>query len=380
MKAIVWSFFKRKTVLCIAAMLAIVSAFLMKPDREYIAYIDFRVLALLFCLMTVVAGWQKIGLFQQLGFSLSCRVKSARELILVLVGLCFFTSMLITNDVALITFVPFTISLFHMGHDEKRLIPVIVLETISTNLGSMLTPIGNPQNLYLFSLSQLSAVHFLLAMLPLSLVSLLLIVTLVFLQKNELFQAKSLPLQADRETARDQKNLFHAKEFWIFTALFLICLGNIVHLIYYPVVLFIVISVVLLTDHRLLKQVDYSLLVTFICFFIFVGNMSRIPAVSDLLQRLITGRELWMGILTSQVISNVPTAVLLSGFTQDYRSLLWGVNIGGLGTLIASMASLISYRYYVNSKDAAKGRYITVFTGYNLLLLLILSLFAWLVL
>ena len=357
-------FFKKETVLCIAALLSLFSAFLVPPSTEYLEYMDWRVLALLFCLMLVVAGLQNIGLFKFLGLRLLRRIRTARQLSLLLVGLCFFSAMLITNDVALITFVPFAVMILEMAGQSRLLIPVVVLQTIAANLGSMLTPIGNPQNLYLYSAFSIPMGTFLLEMLPLTLLSLaMLIFSVILLPKAE------LTVTAPEEPAPPPTGRLA-----FYLLLFLIALSCVVRLLPWPAMLTILILAVFFGDRKRFRSVDYFLLLTFVCFFLFIGNMERIPAVSSLLQSLIQGRELLLGILLSQCISNVPAAILLSGFTDAVKPLLYGVNIGGLGTLIASLASVISYRAYGDSKGAAKGAYMKTFTIYNLIYLVILTI------
>ena len=360
------TFFKKETVLCIAALLSLLSAFFVPPSAEYLEYMDWRVLALLFCLMLVVAGLQSIGLFKFLGFMLLARIRTTRQLCLLLVGLCFFSAMLITNDVALITFVPFAIMILDMAGQSGLLIPVVVLQTIAANLGSMLTPIGNPQNLYLYSAFSIPMGTFLLEMLPLTLLSLAMLVVSVFL----------LPKSEITVTAPEKPSSPPKGRLVFYLLLFLTALSCVVRLLPWPAMLAILILAVLCGDRERFRSVDYFLLLTFVCFFLFIGNMERIPAVSSLLQSLIQGRELLLGILLSQCISNVPAAILLSGFTDAVKPLLYGVNIGGLGTLIASLASVISYRAYGDSKGAAKGAYMKTFTLYNLIFLIILAVAA----
>ena len=363
-------FFRKETVLCIAALLALISAFVVPPSVEYITYLDFRVLALLFCLMLVVSGLQSIGVFRYLGSSLLKKASNTRQLTLLLVGLCFFSSMLITNDVALITFVPFAVMLLSMAGQEKLMIPIIVLQTIAANLGSMLTPIGNPQNLYLYSSFELTMGQFLLYMLPLTLLSLLLLtVAAILLPKRE------LELQTDEDTRAPK-----GKTLILYLLLFIICLCCVLRFLPWQAMLGILVIGVLLIDRSIFRLVDYFLLLTFVCFFLFIGNMERIPAVSRFLREVINGRELLLGALMSQGISNVPAAILLSGFTDQVRPLLYGVNIGGLGTLIASLASVISFKSYSNTRNAQKGSYMKTFTIINIVFLIILYIAAFLLL
>lgn len=355
-------FFKKETVLCIAALLSVVSAFFVTPSAEYLEYIDWRVLALLLGLMLVVAGLQSIGLFRYLGLKLLERIRTTRQLCLLLVGLCFFSAMLITNDVALITFVPFAVMILGLAGQSGLLIQVVVLQTIAANLGSMLTPIGNPQNLYLYSTYSIPMGTFLLDMLPLTLLSMgLLIISVFLLPKAEI--SVTVP---EKPTAPPKGKLI------FYLVLFLVALSCVIRLLSWPVMLAVLCLGMLIIDRKLFKAVDYFLLLTFICFFLFIGNIERISAVSELLQTFIQGRELILSILLSQCISNVPAAILLSGFTDAARSLLYGINIGGLGTLIASLASVISYRAYGESENAAKGTYIKTFTLYSLAFLAVL--------
>lgn len=364
------TFIKKEAVLCAAGLLAVISAFIVPPSVAYLKYIDYRVLALLFGLMLVVAGFQSIGFFRYLGDRLLAKANCTRHLCLLLVFLCFFSSMLITNDVALLTFVPFAVMLFAMAGEAKLLIPVVVLQTIAANLGSMLTPIGNPQNLYLYSTYAFSPADFVLHMLPLSALSAGLLLLCSILLPN-----RPLAAPADQNSSPAVK-IPAAGKLISYTLLFLVCLLCVFRLISWPVMLGILVCAVFFLDKKLFRSVDYFLLLTFVCFFLFIGNMQRIPAISDLLRSLITGRELLLGALFSQCISNVPAAILLSGFTDQALPLLYGVNVGGLGTLIASLASVISYRLYSGSRNARKGAYLKVFTLYNVLFLVVLYIAA----
>ncbi|GAE87974.1 SLC13 family permease [Acetivibrio straminisolvens] len=363
MKNKIIAFIKKEAVLVVAAILACISAFIVPPTSAYMEYIDWCVLGILLSLMIVMAGLQKNGLFDALVIGLLKKTKKVWQLAFVLVFLCFFLSMLITNDVALITFVPFAILTLKKAGQERLVIPVVVLQTIAANLGSMLTPIGNPQNLYLYNLSQVGILEFVLFMLPYTVVSgLLLVISLLFIKgKREAVVIK--------EQSKPQILLI---ENIIYLVLFAISLLSVAKILHYIAVLLLVLIVVFIMEKDVLKSVDYSLLLTFICFFIFTGNLENIPAVKETLQNLITGRELVISVFASQAISNVPAALLLSEFTGNYRVLLKGVNIGGLGTLIASMASLISYKIFANHYDKLKGRYFLWFTLANIVYLLIL--------
>lgn len=373
--------FQKETVCCIAFLLAVISIFFVSPSKNYISYIDFRVLALLFCLMAVVRGFSSIGVFTRLGTMLLTHVHSLRMLSALFIFLCFFFSMLITNDVALITFVPFTILVLSMAEQKKFLIPVIVLETIAANLGSMLTPLGNPQNLYLYTISGLSIGAFVRIMLPYSFVSaILLLIFILFLPKDTVSTATATNTanSTNTVTASNTSNVIceavkaHKNSQILFTAyliLFLLCLLTVLHILPYQIIFLLVLTGFLLLDYRVLKDVDYFLLLTFLCFFIFIGNMKQISLVHELISKLLVHHEVLMGIGASQIISNVPAAILLSGFTDDYSALLIGVNLGGLGTLIASLASLISFKFYTNSNGSDTRRFLGIFTLYNVIFL-----------
>lgn len=373
MKQKILEFMKKEVVLVVATVLAILSAFIVPPTSAYWDYIDWHVLELLLCLMTVMAGLQKCGLFDWLGEALLKKTDRVWQLCFVLVMLCFFLSMIVTNDVALITFVPFAIVTLEKSRQERLLIPVVVLQTIAANLGSMLTPIGNPQNLYLYNISEMDLMEFILCMLPNTAISFVLImVSLLFVKgkKDKITLNEIVYNQTPQE-----RQLVDKRQTVVYLVLFVLSLLVVAKMIPVELVLGIVLIVVLLMDKSVLKKVDYCLLLTFISFFIFTGNLGNIPAIRDTLQELVKGRELIIGILASQAISNVPAALLLSGFTSDYRALLAGVNIGGLGTLIASMASLISYKILANKYNEKKGKYFQWFTIVNIIFLIILFAF-----
>lgn len=360
-------FVKEETVLLISGLLALFTMVLVPPTPAYLSYIDFRVLGLLFCLMAVIAGFDETGIFVLLSEKLLMRVANTRSISFVLVMLSFLSSMWITNDVALITFVPFAILILTMTDKMDYLIRIIVLQTIAANLGSMLTPVGNPQNLYLYSFYNIPIGEFFGITFPFVAVSaLLLVVCICFIPKKHI----SFTLQNDKKTNRNSPY-----RILLYGALFLVCLACVLRFIDYRITFLLVFFSILLLDWKVLKRVDYFLLLTFVCFFIFVGNVGSTPAVRELLGSLLKNRELSVSVLASQLISNVPAAVLLSAFTSEYRALILGTDLGGLGTLIASLASLISYKFYCRTSGAEKGRYLKVFTIYNLIFLAVLCLF-----
>lgn len=356
-------FIKKDTVLCISFLSAFLSSLIIKPDGAYLKYIDYQVILLLFCLMLVVAGWQKSGLFEYAGKALCAETKNYKALSLSLCALCFFSSMFITNDVALITFVPFTIALYS-DKDTDGLIHLIVFETIAANTGSMLTPTGNPQNLYLYALGNFSTVKFIACMFPLCAVSCVLLFTAVFAGKNK-------PLALNKSGNGNEHVLKNIK-IWIYAGLFVLCMLCVFHIISYLVLAPVIVLSVFFADKSLFKQVDYKLLGTFAFFFVFSGNIGRIVPVKEELSLLINNREIILGAMLSQFISNMPAAMLLSGFTDRYSDLVRGVNIGGLGTLIASMASLISYKFYTGHSASDKKKYLKIFSVYNFAMLAIL--------
>ncbi len=351
-------FFKNEMILCIAAVLAVISCFLVPPDSAYAGYMDTRTLILLFCLMLVMAGLQHLGVFRYIGERLLSKVQSERGLALILIFLCFFSSMLITNDVALITFVPFGILILKMADKPALTNRTIVLMTIAANLGSMLTPIGNPQNLYLYAVSGMSLPSFLWLMLPYTAASALLLLIASLL----LFRSHSLSCHIHTDAAPPNLR-------WLlfYVILFVICLLGVADILRPWILLTVLVICNLFTNRKLFTKVDYSLLLTFAAFFVFIGNMGRYPIFHDFIAGIVNGHEQTTAILASQVISNVPAALLLSGFTDNITGLIVGTNLGGLGTLIASMASLISYKQITE-----KGSYMGTFTLWNLIFLALL--------
>ena len=360
------AFLRREAVLCLSLCFALCTMFLVPPDSEYFSYLDYRTLSLLLCLMAVVCGFQRIGLFQFLAAALLKRAKTMRQISVLLISLCFFSSMVITNDVALITFVPLSIQILTMAGQRKQVLLLLTLQTIAANLGSMLTPMGNPQNLYLYSISGISLGRFVALLLPYTLISYcLLLIACLFIKKTPI----CCTICAKEHPPAKVPTL-------LYCLLFLLCLSTVARLVPYPVSLAVVLLFLFFYDKAVLKQVDYSLLLTFVGFFLFVGNLQRIPAFHDLISSLFSSHELSVSILLSQIISNVPAALLLSGFTNQYSQLIVGVNLGGLGTLIASMASLITYKYLAQKFPDLKMRYLLCFTALNLAFLFFLSILA----
>ena len=401
MKKILY-FIKKETVLSIAVVLAVISVFFVVPDREYISYIDFRTLAILFCLMSIVAGLRNIDVFDKLAERLLAKVHGIGGVTVILVCLCFFMSMFITNDVSLITFVPFAIIIMkklNPDTDSKWMLKVIVMQTIAANLGSMLTPLGNPQNLDLYGKAGIGLAEFLKIMLPYTVCAFALLMAWIGLAsmvrkrklshdgKTEIKQNKGLDSAEDKASTKRQKDSLDAsgskwekkdagwiEKFTAYLILFVISLLAVSHILPYGVPFALVFLYLLLRDRKILTQVDYSLLCIFIALFIFIGNLGRIPAFSQLLSDILTGREVVTSVIASQVMSNVPAAILLSGFTDHIRELVIGTNLGGLGTLIASMASLISFKYVAKEDRSFRGRYFLEFTAANVIFLFIMMI------
>lgn len=358
------SFIKKETVLCVALLLAFISVFLVHPDKGYIDYIDFRTLAILFCLMAVMAGLKEIGVFHRLASGLIRHTHSLMGITITLNLLCFFLSMVITNDVALLTLVPFSFIIISMTDTKKGFAAtLIIMLTIAANMGSMLTPLGNPQNLYLYGKSGLSFAEFLKTMLPYTGAAFIMLLLWI-----AVYCRKRTPVKITFETG----TTIDKRKMLVYIILFVVSLLAVLKVYPYWIALIAVVLLMAVFDIRNFARVDYSLLLTFIGFFIFIGNMGRLPAFRDFLEKIVNRNLTATGIISSQVISNVPASLLLSGFTDRYKPLLIAVNLGGLGTLIASMASLISYKIYARECPDTKGRYLLYFTLSNVCFLAIL--------
>ena len=362
-KVITW--FKREVVLTIALLAALASFLLVPPGAHTLAGIDLTTLLMLFSLMAIVAGFRHMGAFDKLAGAVTSRVRTLRSLAMVLVTGCFLLAMVATNDVALITLVPFTLLLMR-GARMKHLTLTVVLETVAANLGSMVTPIGNPQNLFLYSSGRLGAMAFPALTWPYALAALVLLMALCRLIPRETVQ--SAPAAGAKLPGR---------KLALYAALTVIAVLALAKLVPDWVLALAVLLALLLLDRPVLRQVDYTLLATFVCFFVFVASVKAYAPVSAWLEGLMAGRPLLTSLLASQVISNVPACLLLSPFTQDASALMLGVNLGGLGTLVASLASLISFRLYGAAPGAKKGQFMAVFTVLNVLFLAAMLALAW---
>ena len=328
-------------------------------------YVDFRVLAILFCMMIVVSELVILGVFDKMTNKLLSMVHSSRMVSMILVWLAFFMGMILTNDVTLVTLVPFAIALMKSFEDRRTLTFTLILMTVATNLGSMQTPIGNPQNIYLFTHYQMEIGPFMLMMLPYSLCALLLVTVAVFLLCKD--------QKIKHEEPKEQKKISGVK-LAICIVLFIASLLVVLRVVHYLIVLGVMIVAMLIMDRKSFKGVDYTLLITFVFFFVFVGNMGRIPSVNEAVSNIVGKSPVLTAVVSSQVISNVPAALLLSAFTDNGRALVIGTNLGGLGTLIASMASLITYKFHAALPKAKEKSvsYVGAFTIVNIIFLAIL--------
>lgn len=347
------SFLKQESVLCVAVLLGIVSSFFHKPQLNYI---DWDVLSVLLALMLVVAGLKSIRFLDWLAVELLNRCNSYRRIVFALVGITYVSSMFVTNDVALITFVPLALVIgLTIKMDMGR---VIILQTLAANLGSMLTPPGNPQNLFLYSHYDYTAWSFFKVMLLPSVLSVIFIYLAILQLKD-----KKITLSLPKLQEPDKKLTY------IYLGLLLLNIGAVMHWLDKMVALGITAIVILALARRLFVQVDYSLLITFIGFFVFIGNISHTDVAVYLQQSALgTAAGTYLaGLAASQFISNVPAAMLLAGLTSEADALLLGVNIGGLGTLIASMASVISYKLFAAEHPYQAGTYLRMFLFYNFL-------------
>ena len=358
------TFLKDNAVLMIAILAATVTSFIVPPDEKYLDYFDFKTLACLFSVLAVVCALRNIRFFYTLAKAIVRKFRNARAAILVLVYVTFIGSMLIANDMALLTFLPLGYFILHTTKKEKYLAFAFIMQNIAANLGGMLTPFGNPQNLYLYSKFNIPDGEFVQIMFPPFILAVLLITIccLIFV-KNE-------PLEIEEKAAS-----LPVGRVIIYLLLFAIAIMMVFRFMPYQIGLIIIPLALLFLDRQALMQVDYGLLFTFVFFFIFAGNMGRIEVVREFFSYLLSINTLVFSALSCQVISNVPSAILLSQFTDNYRELLLGVNIGGAGTLIASLASLITFKEYTKQDPKHTLAYVLKFTAFNFAFLIILTAF-----
>ncbi|MDY5627768.1 MAG: SLC13 family permease [Clostridia bacterium] len=355
-------FVKKNAVMCIALLAAIITSFIIPIDAQYIDYFDYKTLTCLFCVLAVVCALKNIKFFYILARKVVQLFKNARMSVLALVYITFIGSMLIANDMALLTFLPLGYFVLITTKKEKYMAFTFIMQNIAANLGGMLTPFGNPQNLYLYSKFNIPNLEFMKIMaLPFALSIMLITLCCVVFVKPE-----SLSLS-------DEKVRLDPKRVTLYLALFILSIVIVFRGIPYWIGLIIIPPVIFFADKKALKMVDYGLLFTFVFFFVFAGNMARIEGVRSLFSSLLEKNTLLMSVISCQFISNVPSAILLSQFTNNYADLLVGVNIGGVGTLIASLASLITFREYVKNNPGRTGYYIKLFSVFNFAFLIVLA-------
>lgn len=348
------AFAKKNTVMLIAFVAALATSFIVPPDGDYVGYIDLKTLSCLFCVLAVVCALKNISFFYILAKKIVRRFKNARMSVLALVYITFIGSMLIANDMALLTFLPLGYFVLSATDKTKYMAFTFIMQNIAANLGGMLTPFGNPQNLYLYTAFNIPNGEFLSIMAPPFILSVLLITLccVVFVKAEPLFVEDGGEKLPKARTA-------------LYLALFALSVAIVFRGIPYWIGLAVIPSVLIFADRRALKAVDYPLLLTFVFFFIFAGNMARIDAVKDIISGLLDKNTLVFSTLSCQFISNVPSAVLMSHFTDNYPALLVGVNIGGVGTLISSLASLITFREYTRRNPGRTAYYIRKFSAFN---------------
>ncbi len=357
------SFARKNTVMLVAFAAALITSFFVPVGKEYIDYLDFKTLSCLFCVLAVVCALRNIRFFYLMAQHIVKRFKNARLCILALVYITFIGSMLIANDMALLTFLPLGYFVLHSTGKEKYMAFTFIMQNIAANLGGMLTPFGNPQNLFLYSKYTIPDLEFVKIMAPPFIFSISLITICCLFIKAE-------PLEIKEETLSLPKG-----KTALYLALFALSIAIVFRGIPYWLGLIIIPAVLFFVDRKALLQVDYPLLLTFVFFFIFAGNMGRIDAVRELFSGLLEKSTLVFSALSCQFISNVPSAILLSQFTENYRELLVGVNIGGAGTLIASLASLITFREYSKHNPGKTKYYIGIFSVFNFGFLIALTAF-----
>ena len=354
------TFIKNNMVMCIAALAALITALIVPPDRSYLSYFDYKTLTCLFCVLAVVCAFKNINFFYILAQKIVKSFRSTRRAILALVYITFLGSMLIANDMALLTFLPLGYYVLSNSNCRKYMAFTYIMQNIAANLGGMLTPFGNPQNLYLYTKFNIPTGEFVQIMLLPFVIAVTLITVCCLFVRDE-------PLEI-----RDTAAKLPVPRVILYSALFALAIAIVFRGIPYYFGLFVIPAVLLWADRKALKMVDYPLLFTFVFFFIFAGNMARIDGVRNLFAWLMQKSTLLFSVISCQLISNVPSAILLSQFTENYRELLIGVNIGGVGTLIASLASLITFREYTKNNPGKTGYYIGMFSAFNFGFLLIL--------
>lgn len=355
-------FIKKNTVMCIALLAAIVTSLIVPPDKNYVTYFDYKTLTCLFCVLAGVCALKNINFFYVLARKVVQLFKTARMSVLALVYITFIGSMLIANDLALLTFLPLGYFVLTTTEKQKYMAFTFIMQNIAANLGGMLTPFGNPQNLYLYTKFNIPSLEFVKIMaIPFTVAVALITLCCIIFVKPE-------PLSLSNEKIK-----LNPLRTVVYLLLFALSIVIVFRGISYWIGLIVIPATLLIFDRKALKNVDYGILFTFVFFFIFAGNMARIEIVRSLFSTLLEKNTLLFSVVSCQFISNVPSAVLLSQFTDNYADLLVGVNIGGVGTLISSLASLITFREYTSHNPGKTGYYIKLFSLINFAFLIILT-------
>ena len=358
------NFAKKNIVMLIALCAAVVTSFIIPPDEVYISYFDFKTLSCLFCVLAVVCALKNIRFFYTLAEKIVKLFKNIRFCVLALVYITFVGSMLIANDMALLTFLPLGYFVLTSTGTQKYMAFTFIMQNVAANLGGMLTPFGNPQNLYLYTKFEIPNIEFMGIMILPFLLSVAIITACCFIF------VKSEPLEI-----KESENVLPKGKTILYLLLFSLSIAIVFRGIPYWIGLIVIPAVLIFVDKKALAAVDYPLLFTFVFFFIFSGNMARIEPVRNLFSALLEKSTLLFSVVSCQFISNVPSAILLSQFTENYRELLVGVNIGGVGTLISSLASLITFREYTKHNPGKTGNYVKLFSAFNFSFLIILTAF-----
>lgn len=354
------SIIKKNAVLVVAVIAAIVSSVIIPLDKEYVGYFDYKTLTCLFCSLAVVCALKNIDFFYILARKIVSRFHTTRKCILALVYTTFIGSMLIANDMALITFLPLGYFVLTSTGKEKLMAYVFILQNIAANLGGMLTPFGNPQNLYIYTKYRIANMEFMGIMFP------------PFILSIAIITICCLCIRSEELTLKGERVVLDKKRTALYIVLFILAIAIVFRTIPYYVGLIVIPAALIIVDRKALKMVDYGLLFTFVSFFIFAGNMARIDAVRGFFEQMLDNSTLLTSVVSCQFISNVPSAILLSQFTSNYKELLLGVNIGGVGTLIASLASLITFREYTKHNSGKAWSYIKLFSLMNFGFLIVL--------
>ncbi len=357
----IWAFAKKEVVLSVAIVAAIITMFFVPIDAEYLNYFEFKTLIALFCMLAVVAGLKNTSVFEFVSRKLIALFKTRRAVIYTLVYGTFLFDMIVANDMSLITFLPLTFLVLHTTGNDKYLAYTFILQTVAANMGGMITPYGNPQNLYLYSFFNIGITEFFSILLPQALVVALGLFVAVLFVKNDKLQL-----------INDDKIVIKKKELIIYGILFVFVILSIFRVVPHLITLALVIVTILIVDIKRFKYVDYALLSTFCVFFVFSGNIARIDAVRELIETIVTENTLIAGIVSCQFISNVPTAIFLSKFTTNYPDLLIAVNIGSLGIIISSLASLITLKEFLKHQPKKLKMYMGLFTAVNTSFLIVL--------